>query len=591
VRRLVPSCVALLAGCAPAASPPPPRLHYLATAEQYGPVSFRDPLGVLSPDGHWLAYSIQQHLYLQPVAGGPAAELARALGVIAHLAWTADSRRVIAEHRSSPTRWWAYDAPTGARAPLWPAGLRLHASLDSLGAVDVAADSLQQLAWSVDGRRIAGVRSTRTGSELWSSGPTGDSARVMASRGRLSFPAYSPDGHVACLLHDGKRQVVSDPCGDRARDGEAPAAYGPVAFSARGDTLYFAAPNPGGALDLWARPARGGAIRLTSFARDAYAPTVARDGGVLFKVQSYRVVVGVVPAAGGPVRVMAGFQSETPSWDPTGKWIGITYGAWRRVVDDYRYPDIAQDVGIIAADSGVPAARPARLVDASPSEDQSLCWSPNGEWIAYHSHKDAGDDVWLVPADGSMPARRLTSFGRGFETGWPRWSPDGKWLAFDANSGAEASSRSVIYVMGLDQGRGATTRPARPIDLVGYDGEAVHAEWLPASDRLAILGEDGRGGDAILVAPREGGRVHVVHQWHSEHKFAGLGISPDGTWAAFIAPAADGHFQLYRIPLAGGAPEQLTFDPSNKTQPSYAPDGQHIALTVWEYLVQFWVLR
>ena len=38
-----------------------------------------------------------------------------------------------------------------------------------------------------------------------------------------------------------------------------------------------------------------------------------------------------------------------------------------------------------------------------PSEDQSLCWSPNGKWIVYHSHKDQGDDLYLVPADLSAP--------------------------------------------------------------------------------------------------------------------------------------------------------------------------------------------
>jgi Tol biopolymer transport system component len=58
---------------------------------------------------------------------------------------------------------------------------------------------------------------------------------------------------------------------------------------------------------------------------------------------------------------------------------------------------------------------------------------------------------------------------------------------------------------------------------------------------------------------------------------------------AFIAPAG-GYFQLFRIPLAGGTPKQLSFDPTHKTQPSYAPDGKRIALTIWEYSVTFWRL-
>ena len=88
----------------------------------------------------------------------------------------------------------------------------------------------------------------------------------------------------------------------------------------------------------------------------------------------------------------------------------------------------------------------------------------------------------------------------------------------------------------------------------------------------------------------EGGTPRLVHRWASEHRFAGHGVSPDGKWVAFIAPAG-GYFQLFRVPVAGGKAEQLTFDPSHKSQPAYSPDGKRIAVTIWEYQVQFWMLR
>ena len=133
-----------------------------------------------------------------------------------------------------------------------------------------------------------------------------------------------------------------------------------------------------------------------------------------------------------------------PRGDPTGRYIGLTYGNWRRVVDDVGYPDIGQDVGIIAVDWETTATEPARIVEASESEDQSMFWSPNGKWIAFHSHQQLSDDLWIQPADGSAPIRRITHLGRGAEAGWPRWSPDGRWIVFPALKLVDGARRKVL---------------------------------------------------------------------------------------------------------------------------------------------------
>ena len=260
--------------------------------------------------------------------------------------------------------------------------------------------------------------------------------------------------------------------------------------------------------------------------------------------------------------------------------------------DDAHYPDIDQNVGIIGVDADHPAATPARVVHSSISEDQSLCWSPNAKWIAFHSHRDQSDDIWLRAADDAhdtaKDVRRISFLGRGAETGWPRWSPDGRRLLFDGTD--RRTGRPSMYVVGLEQDTGAVTEQARAIPTPGIGGDVTHGEWLPDSRRIVAVAKERPGEHVILMTDLEGGAATVIRRFASEHDTPGLGVSPDGRNVAFIAAAQDGVFQVWRLALDGGAPTQVTTDPSNKTQPAWSPDGRSIAFTVWSYDAQFWRL-
>jgi Tol biopolymer transport system component len=428
------------------------------------------------------------------------------------------------------------------------------------------------------------------GQSVWIASADGSSARAERVKGTVGFLAWTSPSQVACVTTVDGRSRVTNPCGAPAVRTEPDLdVYGPIAFSPDAATMYVSLANAAGLVDLWSTPVRGGrARRLTSFSRDAYAPSVTSDGRVVFKVQSYRTQVAVVQAEGGPSLPLATFQSETPSWDPRGRLIGITYGTWRRVVDDAHYPDIAQDAGIIGADPERPAAAPSSVVHASVSEDQSLCWSPNGKWIAFHSHKDQSDDIWLRPAAAETAPRRISQLGRGAETGWPRWSPDGKWILFDGDN--RRSHHSVMYVTGVDQESGVVTSEPREIAVRGLETEVSHAEWLPDSAHVVVLADEGPGREVIFTVARDGGDARVVHRFMSEHHASGLAVSPDGAHVAFVAPSPDGFFQVFRLPIGGGMPVQVTTDRTQKTQPAWSPDGRRIAFTVWNYDAQFWRL-
>jgi Tol biopolymer transport system component len=545
-----------------------PRLRYVTTARQKGPVGHRDPVGVLSPDGKWVAYSEGRFPRLQHVEGGAVRELPPTNLDIREIAWLADSSRLAIPDRASgasATRWYVYDLE-GRREPLWP-----------------DAPEIFQLSFQSDGSAV-GISRTREGFALVRRDAEGRDTRLAAFPERTSYPVVRGD-RVPCVV--GQR-LVRD-CGDAAREAAFDReAYGPFAYSPDGAVITFASPNEEGTLDLWSfRESDGRLERLTSFARDTYAPSVDRRGRVLFKVQDYRTFVAMAPASGGETTPLATFQSETPSWDPTASRVAFTFGNWRRVLDDLHYPDISQQVGFIRLDAPLPAEAPHGIVSASSSEDQGQTFSPDGRWIAFHSHYGPSDDIWIVPSDLSRAPRQLTEGG--YETGWPRWSKDGRFVLYSTAKGREAPGRA--YVLRVDGESGGLLEPEREVRVEGFEGEVSHAEWIGGSEEVVFEALLAPGRKGIYRVGREGGRPRRVHEFECEERTSAISVSADGQWIAYVAPGPSGYQQVFRVPSRGGAPQQLTFDPSNKTHPAYSPDGARIAFTVWRYEAQFWMLE
>jgi Tol biopolymer transport system component len=566
---VVVACAAILWGQPSAQPATSPLLTYVTTAHQLGVVGYRDPIGAISPDGKHFAYSEGRFVRVIPIGGGAPLTIAPGEGQIRSLVWTSNSH-IAVEDITPAGRWWLHEIESGKR-------------VGRFGASDVNNDQ-RQLTCAND-RGCTALRFTSSGAELFPVGS--DVVSFNRVSGRPSWPAVRPNGSVACIVN---ARITLSCGGDPLKLNVDLDVYGPIAFSPDGNTVYFSSPNAAGMVDLWsADVTTRRAQRVSNFSRDAYAPSVSADGTVVFKVQSYRTHLADVALEGGVTRQLTTFQSETPSYHPTSPFIAFTYGTWRRVIDDAKYPDIAQDIGVITHTIDMPADQPHRVIAQSDSEDQAMAWSPNGKWIAFHTHREMSDDVWLRPADGSQPDKRITFLGRGAETGWPRWSLDGTRVLLEG--ARKSDGRHAIYTIGVDQNTGNLTSELREVNTAGFNGLISHAEWLGNNTIVAIT-KEGPGRHAIISVPAAGGETRIVHRFASEHDFPGLGVSPDGREVAFVAPAPDGYFQIFRKGIAGdAAPRQVTTDPSHKTQPTWSPDGQRIAFTVWSYDATFFSFR
>ncbi len=585
IRPLFAAALSALATVAAAGCGESPRPVHLATAHQMGPVAYRDPAGGASPDGRLLAYTQGRELWVRNLARDEVRSLGLAPSQLRYVAWHPAGDRLLVHERSFDRRrqaWFVYDVESGAKRTMWGAGYSPELPSPS---------ALLELSWAPDGESLVGVARDAQLSRVWRIRADGSSGEIVGEGLRLSHPVVSPTGEVACVERYGGVQHLRYPCAEpRVRWLEGQQPYGPVAFSRGGGEIHYAAPNDEGVLELWSRPVGGGeARRLAAAERDAYGPAVTPDGDVVYRTQHYMVSISAIPAEGGAVRRVTTFQSETPTWSPGGAEISFTFGRWRVATDDARYPDIDQHIGTVDAASPSPKTEPDRIVRSSYSEDQGMHWSPNGRWIAYHSHVGGTDDIFLVRADDPSDPRVISSGGH--ETGWPRWSPDGRWIVFPSYvRDAAGGRRGLLFVIPVDQETGATL-PQRAVDLGDFRHDALQAEWTPDSEGLVFESAEGAGRKALYAVPREGGAPERFHEWASDQVHSGISASPDGEWVTYVAPDGAGFFQLYRVPLGGGEAEQLTTDPTRKTQPAYDPTGRWLAYTAFSYEARFWRVR
>jgi len=232
-------------------------------------------------------------------------------------------------------------------------------------------------------------------------------------------------------------------------------------------------------------------------------------------------------------------------------------------------------------------------------------WSPDGKYIIYTSAREVYH-LWRVSPDGGKPVKVSENNAH-----HGRFSPDGKYIVYDGDKG------TVVRIM--PSGGGVPIRivpESIPVEMSGNpiwspDGEkiafrsldTIYALDLPSGEISQIYRNEARlpaplhwsKNENCLLACLMNPEDKTAHVWRlpigggeptqltfTKH-VSQAHPSPDESCIVFSSfegrSRAEGQWDLWVMPFAGGKPLQLTTNKGNDWEPRWSPDGSRIAFT------------
>jgi dipeptidyl aminopeptidase/acylaminoacyl peptidase len=275
-----------------------------------------------------------------------------------------------------------------------------------------------------------------------------------------------------------------------------------------------------------------------------------------------------------------------PQLSPDGRWI-----AYVVATPDTSENAIAAAIWLVKADGSAPARR----LTAGRKRDTAPRWSPDGSRLAFISNREDRPQLWSIDPTGGEPERMVETK---HAVGSFAWSPDGRRIAYlapraptpDEERKVKARDDAIVvdtnYAFPRVHVLDVSSRTVRELPL--GDIAASDIDWAPDSKQLAVTvtptprADDGSRSDIWIVRADTGGPAYRV-------LVAGAGPdgsaswSPDGSRIAFLTRAQAGAIGSQRIavmPAAGGTPqivvEPRTFTPS---RPDWSADGRALFFT------------
>ena len=202
----------------------------------------------------------------------------------------------------------------------------------------------------------------------------------------------------------------------------------------------------------------------------------------------------------------------------------------------------------------------------------SPAWSPDDATIAFvvgtgGANNVAPSSIWLVPAVGG-PAQRLTSANH-MNTA-PQFAHDGRSIFFVSNRDGARD----IYQQHLPRRRGQRAVATRLTTGANAISISLSADGRELVYGAKVMRSNVWSAPILPDEPTPAAAIRPITQGIQEVEC--LTVSRDGAWLLYDSNRS-GNQDLYKMPLGGGEPIQLTTDPADDFCPALSPDGQEIA--------------